>query len=409
MNADAKTFFAASRESYDLIVSEPSNPWVGGVATLFSDEFYGRIVQYLRPDGYFVQWVQIYETDIGVVASIVKALSRHFGKYAIYNLNDSDILIVATRAAELPAATEQVFQWPQMRAELDRIGVQSLSELQLRLIGDDRTIGPLFNTLPVPANSDFFPFVDLNAPRLRFMSDNAFELPRLTSLSVPILDLLRTDSPASTTLEPSRHSSLIRDSQVRRALAIRRALASGRLDDLGVEATVTLLLIRTSEERCTDPQVKKTWKAAVQKIGAMTATYLNASELADLWSNIRSTPCYRGASGELRAWADLLAAVASRDAPEILSKGTLVLEHSSVLSTDELTYLTTVMASAYLRIGQMAQARNLVTALWNRLDHAGELSLSLRELQALVLAGDNAALAQVRPGSRSDEKGVNGL
>jgi spermidine synthase len=406
---DAKTFFAASREPYDLIVSEPSNPWMSGVATLFSDEFYGRIVQHLQPDGYFVQWVQIYETDIGVVASIVKALSHHFGKYAIYNLNDSDILIVATRAAALPAPTEQVFQWPRMRAELDRIGVRSLSDLQLRLIGDDRTIGPMFNALPVPANSDFFPFVDLNAPRLRFMSENAFELPRLTSTSVPILDLLRTDSPASATLEPSRHSSLIRDNQVRRALAIRRAAVSGRLDYLDVDATVTLLLIRTPEDRCTDPQVQRTWKAAVQKIGAMTATYLNASELADLWSSIRSTPCYRDASGELRAWTDLLAAVAARDAPQIVSKGTLLLERPSLLSTDELAYLTTVMASAYLHIGQTAQARNLVTELWNRLDHAGELSLSLRELHALVLAGDNAALAQERSGGRSGETGVNGL
>ncbi len=42
---DAKTFFASAREPYDLIVSEPSNPWVSGVATLFSDEFYGRITQ----------------------------------------------------------------------------------------------------------------------------------------------------------------------------------------------------------------------------------------------------------------------------------------------------------------------------------------------------------------------------
>ena len=44
---DAKTFFASTREPYDLIVSEPSNPWVSGVATLFSDEFYGRIARYL--------------------------------------------------------------------------------------------------------------------------------------------------------------------------------------------------------------------------------------------------------------------------------------------------------------------------------------------------------------------------
>ncbi len=44
---DAKTFFASTREPYDLIVSEPSNPWVSGVASLFSDEFYGRISRYL--------------------------------------------------------------------------------------------------------------------------------------------------------------------------------------------------------------------------------------------------------------------------------------------------------------------------------------------------------------------------
>ena len=52
---DAKTFFASAREPYDLIVSEPSNPWVSGVSSLFSDEFYGRVTQCLRPDGYLVQ------------------------------------------------------------------------------------------------------------------------------------------------------------------------------------------------------------------------------------------------------------------------------------------------------------------------------------------------------------------
>jgi predicted membrane-bound spermidine synthase len=406
---DAKTFFAASREPYDLIVSEPSNPWVSGVATLFSDEFYDHIVQYLRPDGYFAQWVQLYETDIGVVASVVKALSRHFGAYAIYNLNDLDILIVATRAAALPAPTERVFQWPQMRAELDRIGVQSLSDLQSRLIGDNRTIGPLFNTLPVPVNSDFFPFVDLNAPRLRFMAKNALELPRLTSLSVPVLDLLRPDSPASATLEPSHQSFLMRDLQVRRALAIRRALSDGRLHDLDTVAAVNLLLIRTSGERCADPQVQNTWKTAARNVGAMTATYLNPSELADVWSSIRSTPCYRDASGEHRAWADLLAAVAARNAAEIVTQGTRLLERPSTQSSDDLTYLTTVMASAYLGMGQMSQARSLLATQWNRLNHAGELSLSLRELQALVLAGDNADLVQSRAGGGSSETRVNGL
>ena len=94
---DAKTFFASARKPYDLIISEPSNPWVSGVATLFSDEFYGRVTQYLTSDGYLVQWIQTYETNVEVIASVIKALAPHFGAYAIYNSDDSDILIIATR------------------------------------------------------------------------------------------------------------------------------------------------------------------------------------------------------------------------------------------------------------------------------------------------------------------------
>lgn len=64
---DAKTFFAVNHKKYDLIISEPSNPWVSGVSTLFSEEFYRQITRYLEPDGLLVQWVQIYETDMSTL------------------------------------------------------------------------------------------------------------------------------------------------------------------------------------------------------------------------------------------------------------------------------------------------------------------------------------------------------
>ena len=73
---DAKTSSPTSKAPYDVIISEPSNPWVSGVASLFSDEFYGQVTHTWQ-DGLLVQWVQIYETDMTVVASIVKALSPH--------------------------------------------------------------------------------------------------------------------------------------------------------------------------------------------------------------------------------------------------------------------------------------------------------------------------------------------
>lgn len=394
---DAKTFFAATREPYDVIVSEPSNPWVSGVASLFSDEFYGRVAQYLRPDGSFVQWVQIYETDIGIVSSIVKALSRHFGAYEIYNLNDLDVLIVATRAASFPAPSEQFLRWPQLGPELERIGVRSLADLQSRLIGDDRLIGPMFNTDSVPANSDFFPFVDLNAPRLRFMSANALSLPRLTALPLPVLDLLRTNVSSGPTLDPSQHSAVARDARVRRALAIFRAISSGGLDDLDSVGVVTVLLLRTSAPQCADSNVQNAWKAAAQNLGAMTASYLNPAELAKLWTSIRSMPCYRDASGPHKGWADLLAAVADRDAPEVAALGAHLLEASSSLSRDERTYITSALATAYVRLGKMSEARDLLAAQWDELDHAGELGLSLRELLALAKAGGNPTFARRRP------------
>src|ERR1700719_3865980 len=138
---DAKTFFASAREPYDLIVSEPSNPWVSGVATLFSDEFYGRIAQYLATNGYFVQWMQVYETNIGVVASVIKALAPHFRAYALYNTDDLYILIIATRGAELETPDDRLLQSPQLRAELNRVGIQSVADFKSRKIGDNLKLG----------------------------------------------------------------------------------------------------------------------------------------------------------------------------------------------------------------------------------------------------------------------------
>ncbi len=57
---DARNFLFTARDKYDLIVSEPSNPWIAGVATLFTREFYAAARERLAPGGIFVQWMQAY-------------------------------------------------------------------------------------------------------------------------------------------------------------------------------------------------------------------------------------------------------------------------------------------------------------------------------------------------------------
>lgn len=380
---DAKTFFATVREPYDLIVSEPSNPWVSGVATLFSDEFYGRITSHLAPDGYFVQWIQVYETNIEVMASVIKALAPHFGAYALYNTDDFDILIVATRGAALPMPQDNLLQTPQLRSELERIGVQSVADIRSRKIGDNVTLGPLLQSIPVPANSDFYPYVDLNAPRLRYLGANALELPALTVLPVPFAELVDGAVRLEPTAEPAANSSLIRDRFVQRAVAIRDAVASRSLDGLDPFSARYLWLIDAPPEQCAAKQAQQDWEEAVRNISDDTAAYLNASETREVSSRVRSSACYRAVPEEARAWADLFAAVAQRDAAQIVTVGSALIAKQT-LSEDDLTYLTTVTAAAYVRLGANAQAQTLLQSQWSRLKHTGQFDLALRDLRALA-------------------------
>jgi spermidine synthase len=381
---DAKTFFASSRAPYDLIVSEPSNPWVSGVATLFSDEFYGRITHYLTPDGYFVQWMQVYETNLGILASVIKALAPHFGAYALYNVDDLDVLIIATRGPSLGTPDERLMQSPQLRAELTRIGVQSVADFRSRQIGDNRTIGPVLEAIAVPPNSDFFPFVDLNAPRLRYLRTNAMELPALTVLPIPFLELIDGAAPPGATLQPSANSGVIRDRLVQRALDIRRAFVSGSLDELDPATAKSVWLLGGAADLCATAPARTQWQDAVKNISDDTAAYLNPAELEAVWHEVQASPCYRRAIGANKAWVDLWAAIARRDSPAIVGLGTGLLAPQSADTDGELAYLTTVIAAADVGMGESARAQTLLREQWGRFDHTGQFDFALRELDALT-------------------------
>ncbi len=384
---DAKTFFASTREPYDLIVSEPSNPWVSGVSTLFSDEFYDRITRYLTPDGYFAQWVQVYETNIGVFASIIKALAPHFGTYTLYNVDDLDILIVATRGTAMGVPDERLLRSPLLRSELQRVGIRSVADFQSRKIGDNRTLGPVLETFPVPANSDFYPFVDLHAPRSRYLKENARELPALTLLPIPFLELVGKSAPRAATAEPSPRSAVLRDGLVLRALDIRHALSSGSLDGLNPDSARSLWLVGTGQAACAASPAQAAWADAVRNLSDQTSAYLNSSELEPLWAAISASPCYREVGADQDAWVDLFTAVAQRNAPDIVRLGMGLLASAAPHSDSEVAYLTTITAAAYVNLGRDAQAHALLQNQWSRFDHAGPFEFALRDLRALTEPG----------------------
>jgi hypothetical protein len=307
------------------------------------------------------------------------------------------MLIIATRSSSLGSPDDRLIQSPQLRAELERVGVQSAADLASRQMGDNLTIGPLLQAIPVPANSDFFPFVDLNAPRLRYLRETAIELPALTVLPVPFFELLGGAAPRVPTVDPAANSALFRDRLVQQALAIRRAASSGSLDDLDPLTANYLSLIDMGPERCAANAGQKEWQNAVRNISDETTPYLNPAELGEIWNKVASSPCYREATGEYKAWADLLAAIAKRNSPQIAKLGTELLGSQSSKNEDDVAYLTTVTVAAYVRMGDIAQARSLLKAQWDRLNHAGRFEFALRDLQALTRSADADRIAQQAP------------
>jgi spermidine synthase len=394
---DAKTFFASTREPYDIIISEPSNPWVSGVATLFSEEFYERVGGYLKPDGFFVQWLQIYETDISIIASVLKAMSPHFPTYAIYSTDDANVLILATRAAQLPEENAAIFDSPLLRSELARVGITSLGDIQQRRIADQRTIHPLFRSYPVPANSDYFPYVDLNAPRLRFMNRTAIELPGLLTLPVPVLSILESERSRPERIPASATGQLSRDVYVRAGRRIRDALQNGGTDGLEPALARDVLLTNMSAAQCREPKARDTWRRAVRELANMTGPYLTADELELMWRSVRERACYRDFAGSHRQWVDFLAAVASRQADAIIATAGVLLSTEGERSTDEEHALLIIATSAArLSRGEVAEARELLEGTWQRRDYPANYELSLRQLLALCHAGQQSAVTAFR-------------
>lgn len=93
---DGREVLQSQGTVYDLIASEPSNPYRAGVANLYTQEFYQSAKRRLAPDGIFCQWLQGYETDPETIKLIISTLCSEFEKVEVWNTQGSDFLFVCS-------------------------------------------------------------------------------------------------------------------------------------------------------------------------------------------------------------------------------------------------------------------------------------------------------------------------
>lgn len=342
---DARTYFATRSRHYDVIVSEPSNPWVSGVASLFTREFYGFARRHLNPNGLLVQWLQAYEIDDRLLATMVSALIETFPYVDAYIVNNSDMLFVAGMAPPVhpdwtPLST------PSLQYELGRVGLKGPAEVSLRRIGDRRTLAAFVRLVGATPHSDFFPAVSLQGPRSRFIGQGSMLLQTQVQSGLPVLDLLGVRQPVrrADNVQIAKASFLARNySQAER---VADALQHGNSNELAAHspalaADVSLLL------EPYDPGRIETWTKAAGNVAAVTLGVLSAEDLDGVWIDAawqRSAATSDAAATILQAYA----AAAKRDAVQTrrLAEQALKLPNGDIAPVTREQMLVLAMAGA---------------------------------------------------------------
>ena len=198
---DAKSYFARSGRKYDIIVSEPSNPWVTGVSSLFTREFYARVRGQLNAGGVLVQWIHTYSFNDGAAR-----LGAEGPAVAVRRLRDlrdrrrrpGDR---RDRGGRVPRAAPRRPDFGAMGAALRGVGVGSVDDFSRLAVARGTTADLLVAASTAPVNSDYFPFVDLNAARARFMHSSSDEIRSLRHAPVPLLDLVEQNPTAQAAVD----------------------------------------------------------------------------------------------------------------------------------------------------------------------------------------------------------------
>ncbi len=124
VRSDAYRALLKGRREYDVIVSEPSNPWVTGSEMLFSQEFLSEARDRLSPRGVYCQWFHLYETNDEAVELVLRTYASVFDRVAIWSVNGVDLLLLGFRdaslALDLDRLMERMFQ-PDFVEALNRL------------------------------------------------------------------------------------------------------------------------------------------------------------------------------------------------------------------------------------------------------------------------------------------------
>jgi spermidine synthase len=162
---DGRNFIYTTDEKFDVIVSEPSNPWVTGVANLFTLEYFKRGAERLKDDGLFSQWLQIYEMSPDDVRTLIATFRAAFPQVYLFRGAEGDLMLLGSKSERRLdlSVLKSHFDDPKVGAELKRISTATPGEIISRFYLGPAEVTNLSSGARL--NTDDNALIEFNAPR----------------------------------------------------------------------------------------------------------------------------------------------------------------------------------------------------------------------------------------------------
>lgn len=170
---DARTLLKLSPRKYDLIITEPSNPWTAGVGSVFSQEFYQLAASRLKEGGLVAQWFHVYELHDEIVSLVLRTFTSVFPHMEVWDSSNGDLILLGSAKPwpSHPSVYARIFERDEVRKDFDRIGIRSPEALWARQLASHGTAFAIPG--PGPVQSDAFPILEYAAPRAFYIGNTA--------------------------------------------------------------------------------------------------------------------------------------------------------------------------------------------------------------------------------------------
>jgi spermidine synthase len=334
---DGREWLLTTDERYDLVFSEPSNPYRAGVASLFSRELYRAARQRLSERGLFLQWLQAYEVDAPTVQLALATMAAEFRHVEVWRTYRGDLLLVAAEqpvAHDVPRIATRVAGEPWASALRVAWGVAGVEGFYAGYLAGPAVAAAVYAADPERLNTDDRPRLETSFAR-RVGSRQSFDPLELRRLAAD--------------LGASRPQS-----------------SAGELDWARVDEAAEALAPAFG----LDPE-ELTGRSAARLAGDELARHLarrmvHAGDLAGAWRAWSAQEAWRddpvAAAAEVEIWWPSDLVLAAESAAEVGHPAAAVL--SARLAALDPTTADLVRGRARLRTGDFAGATEALSAAW---------------------------------------------